>query len=610
MVAPIATRKADLMRTKRILALGVVAAVGLTAVATLATAEPPAFDQGGIPGALDRSRQGQDALDRLGERLPEVAAINGKSVGEFRTLLRGDDTVWVDPTGRLFYVDPERAGGATEAITTQAAPFPLDDTFRLHSRPGASRTIFLDFDGHTVSGTAWNTGSLTAGFFAEQYTIDADPLTFNDAEREQIQLTWARMAEDYAPFDVDVTTEEPSFDAINRSNSTDNVFGTRVLVSGANEYSSICPRGCGGVAYVGTYDVAGTAHAYYQPAWVFTQGVGTGAKNISEAGSHEAGHNLGLSHDGTSTVDYYRGHGAWAPIMGVGYSEPVTQWSRGEYAGANNLEDDFAVIQSNGGPLRPDDVGGTLGTATPLGAGPTIAVGGVIHSRTDVDVFQVSVGAGTATFSVNPAATGPNLDVKLELLDAAGVVVASNDPAVAQVDAANATGQSATVTASVGAGTYYVRVDGVGFADPLSTGYSDYGSVGTYRLTGTFVVGSGEPPASTTTTSAPTTTAPTTTTPTTTVPPQPPLAPESVTVSGSRTVSISWPAVAGATRYDVQRQPVVNGVIGTAKIVRNDVTGTSTTNKPGQGTWIYSVRAENAAGSSAWTPSGLITTTR
>ncbi len=36
-----------------------------------------------------------------------------------------------------------------------AALFPLSQTFLLHSKPGASKIIFLDFDGHTLSGNAW-----------------------------------------------------------------------------------------------------------------------------------------------------------------------------------------------------------------------------------------------------------------------------------------------------------------------------------------------------------------------------------------------------------------------------------------------------------------------
>ena len=87
------------------------------------------------------------------------------------------------------------------------------------------------------------------------------------------------------------------------------------------------------------------------------------AKTMGEAASHEAGHTFGLSHDGGSvSPNYYDGHGAWAPIMGrpIDPARPVTQWSRGEYSGANNYEDDLAIIAngrsgSPGAGYRPDD---------------------------------------------------------------------------------------------------------------------------------------------------------------------------------------------------------------------------------------------------------------
>ena len=74
--------------------------------------------------------------------------------------------------------------------------------------------------------------------------------------------------------------------------------------------------------------------------WVFENNLGNSSKNISEAASHEAGHSFGLSHDGNNSTSYYAGHGTgttgWAPIMGVGYNRNVTQWSKGDYANANN----------------------------------------------------------------------------------------------------------------------------------------------------------------------------------------------------------------------------------------------------------------------------------
>ncbi|HRC36429.1 MAG TPA: M66 family metalloprotease, partial [Rubrivivax sp.] len=105
---------------------------------------------------------------------------------------------------------------------------------------------------------------------------------------------------------------------------------------------------------------------------VFYDALGSGnEKYVAEAISHEAGHNMGLGHDGYSGGGYYQGHGSgatgWAPIMGVGYYQSLVQWSKGEYATANNVQDDYAVMQSNGLPLRADDHGNSAGTATVVG---------------------------------------------------------------------------------------------------------------------------------------------------------------------------------------------------------------------------------------------------
>ena len=98
---------------------------------------------------------------------------------------------------------------------------------------------------------------------------------------------------------------------------------------------------------------------------VFVLGQGT---DEAEAASHEAGHTLNLYHDGSSTASYYTGQGSgansWAPIMGVGYSSNVVQWSKGEYQNANNLEDDLARIGIDLA-VRADDHPSTIATALP-----------------------------------------------------------------------------------------------------------------------------------------------------------------------------------------------------------------------------------------------------
>lgn len=185
--------------------------------------------------------------------------------------------------------------------------------------------------------------------------------------------------------------------------------------------------------------------------------------------------------------------------MGASYYEPVTQWSRQEYFGANNTsEDDLAIISSLGNGnnfgLRADDHGDTPATATAL-LGDTPSNSGLIGTRSDVDVFWFSTDGGEVSFSASNAAVGPNLDIELTLRDSAGSVVAFDNVA---------DGLDAAVAANLAAGTYTVEVDGVGVGTPGSnppSGYSDYASLGRYTLAGTIT---GSSPPDTTPPAAPT----------------------------------------------------------------------------------------------------------
>ncbi|EHR69632.1 PDK repeat-containing protein [Burkholderiales bacterium JOSHI_001] len=308
---------------------------------------------------------------------------------------------------------------------------------------------------------------------------------------QRIQYIWQRVAEDYAPFDVDVTTEPPPADALTRSSGTDQVFGTTVVIT---QSTGVYSCSCGGVAYIGVFDDTSN---FYKPALVFYDKLGPGSeKYVAEAISHEAGHNMGLNHDGTATVGYYQGHGSgatgWAPIMGVGYYQALVQWSKGEYAGANNVQDDYAVMQSNGLPIRLDDHGDTLAGATVLagtdGGGGIVNYNarGVIERPGDRDSFAFVAAAGTLNVSLLPAARSSNLDAQLSLFDAAGTLLATVNP----VDALNAT-LSVVAPAT---GTYVVQVTGVGKGDPLGTGYTNYGSLGHYALAIGVPTGAGLPP--------------------------------------------------------------------------------------------------------------------
>jgi hypothetical protein len=432
--------------------------------------------------------------------LAQAAERNDMSTAELRDLME-DPTVRLDHTDKIYYVDPagehdhtddhadehadehELDEGAAddegEPQVAEAAPFGLDQTFGLHSRPSAPAVIYIDVDGARVAGTAWNSKMPDGDH--RGYSLDGDYATFNDAERTAIQEIWARVAEDYAPFNVDVTTQDPQ----------GTKPGTRALVADSQgAANALCGGGCGGVAYVRVFGSGGTR---FQPAWVFPQNLAGGdPKSVAEAVSHEVGHNFGLDHDGYGQYGYYSGHGAWAPIMGAGYDRPVTQWSRGEYAGATTGQDDLAIIAGSV-PLVPDEAGDT-----PASASGDLGGTKLITSAADRDVYALGSCVGTfSVFALPPAAAaaGPDLDVRLDLMDGAGTVIGSADPAVTMLSRTTARGLSAGLTVPLpSAGPWFVRVDGVGAGSSPSDGYSDYASIGSYTLSVTCTPPGGTPP--------------------------------------------------------------------------------------------------------------------
>lgn len=445
------------------------AAVVVAAVLPLGAAAPSPSAPGAAPGAaactdplVDEAQPAQDALDELPDA--EVAEVNDLSVGRLREET-ADDALWVDPCGRLFVV--EETPSATAASAAEAAPIEApaaSDVFALHSRPGAARTLYLDFYGRTLTRTAWNSERSRIALGA--YTEDADPTTFTAAERATVAAVWQSVAADYAAWDVDVTTQDPGDAALVRSGAADTRYGMRVVIAGSSDgMQADC--GCGGVAYVDVFDRVGSA---YQPALVFSEALGS-AKAIAEAASHEVGHTLGLFHDGDATHPYHPGTKPWAPIMGVGYSQPVTQWSRGEYPGATSDQDDTAIITRQ---LRtvPDDHPATtsLADATPLTGTET----GLIAGPGDADSFIVEA-AGPVTVTAEPVGASSNLDLELVVTGERGATHATVNPAASRVNASVARGLDAT--ASLVPGRYVVTVRGG--AGPT---YSAYGGSGTYRV--------------------------------------------------------------------------------------------------------------------------------
>ena len=343
-----------------------------------------------------------------------------------------------------------QTGHKSRAQLGKLSDFSQGGIILLESLHGAAPVIYLDFAGGYTP--TW--GGIN---YARPNVSD-----------EQIREVWARVAEDFLPFNINVTTDLEVYQRAQDA-GRQRVIITPTDVAGPEE---------GGVAYIGSFNWSRET-----PCWVFI----ISGKDCAEACSHEAGHTLGLTHEGQiiNSVDYvyYYGQGTgetgWAPIMGAGFYHNVSQWSKGEYLYANNPQDQLSIIAqaNNGVTYRADDTGDTLATSRYLELFPDYSAGaqGVIERTADTDAFQFTTTGGLVSLRADPAAQGPDLAIQATLCDANEVVLAESNPQDTL---------SASLTTNLPAGTYTFKVTGAGRNDPLTNGFSSYASLGYYSITG------------------------------------------------------------------------------------------------------------------------------
>jgi hypothetical protein len=326
----------------------------------------------------------------------------------------------------------------------------------LESLPGAPGCVLLDFDGYDLpAGTRWNNGkpmmALSSGL--------------ND---ENIKENWEIVAEDFRPFNLNITTNEAVFNTYPKNKRMRAII-TRL---------STTVLGGGGEAVIGSFSEEEDL------CWV--RNVSSG-KLSGETSSHEIGHTLDLQHDGRiNPMDtYYEGieNTPFAPIMGSSYFKPVAQWSKGEYNAANNTQDDLTVMSGLkfGLGYRKDEYGNTIAEASPIKTDANGIVqqkDGIITNEMDIDFFSFTTSAtGNVSLNAKTVARHGNLDIIFNLYDASGKEIGSFTDT-------NPGALNAAFTKSLPAGKYFVSVDGTGAGDPKSGGYSAYASVGSYSITG------------------------------------------------------------------------------------------------------------------------------
>ncbi len=371
---------------------------------------------------------------------------------------------------------------------------------QLSSLPGASQTIFLDFDGDTQP--VWHrtdSGQTYTNVVAGEFNIDGTP-GISSTEEAAIRAIWETVADDYSPFNVNVTTVAPT--------SFADRVGLRVVMSGDTSATLKTSGGAtfntgirpvfisndqgamvdtSGYAALNSYTNSEPNVVYvfakYMSTWntIDSEGRFRDLRAIiANTASHEAGHAFGLEHHGNYDV----GTSITTPIMGSNTQGDRTIWS--SYTVDSIPVDSIARLTSLLG-ARPDDYANGIGIFSSAGEFPLNysvisgwkgTVKGVIGTTLDVDLFRLTTTTtNTYQFTVTVPQFG-NLDSQLVLYSIRpGTFGFDTLSQVSLVDPAISTspfsGLGASLSATLPAGKWAVGV----------RSHGGYGDLGNYTLT-------------------------------------------------------------------------------------------------------------------------------
>ncbi|MCA9149907.1 MAG: hypothetical protein KDA92_11430, partial [Planctomycetales bacterium] len=292
------------------------------------------------------------------------------------------------------------------------------------SLPSAEKKMYLDFDGdiHRNWGSWADLFGTSTNGPIPPYDVDADTSCFSQQELENMREIFEIVKEKFSPFQIDITTIDPF--------SLDDGRAGKIVVGGDGAWYG---RG-GGVAIGGGFYGLGENVGY---VWDSPHD----PRYVGEAVAHEAGHMLGLKHqslyDGETLVHEYRRElimgrgdiGTPGGRWGVGTSTRV-DWFDGSIDRDSSPQDDIAKLQSEGLAIRPDVVGNSIATATPMSLSEFgFTAEGVLERKGDVDFYSISsIAAGSRlSISVKANAWAPMLDPRLEVYTVDGTLVGSSE---------------------------------------------------------------------------------------------------------------------------------------------------------------------------------------
>lgn len=299
-----------------------------------------------------------------------------------------------------------------------------------------------------------------------QHVILLDFSDFAVPNNEYVWTAWQVVAAGFSMLEVNVTTNPAVYD-------------------------SAAPSKRGGSRYINEQGRSYCSFAYGTGYFCVVRKQFS-AMSAGRIANHELGHLLHLSHDGDLNGDgqhytYFAGlrDFEWATNMGDvnhyangEWDNGLHQWSQGEYDGANNQQDDFAIM-SQFIPFKPDDIA----TSTPLvleADGSVLAANnaGQIERNTDSDSFTFSTGAngGRVNFDIDRTEHrgGGMLDVQATIKGSDGTVISQSNHSV---------DRSASFDEFLPTGNYTLEISGGDEGTP-SHGFSNYSSIGLYAIEG------------------------------------------------------------------------------------------------------------------------------